>query len=183
MKLKILTFLTLVIISSCNAPDRIDYSTIQNIKDINDNVIKDFYKQAIDSIVGNCHLKSKPITKINLDPLKRHFPVIFENNDSFFQEQVDKFNDFNWETVVGKNRTITEPEFDSISKKGLIGKGWKYFQEDFNGKCICSISIPLFTKDFNKIYLDYEIYNEFWGKRQILEYELKENEWIIIDWD
>jgi len=183
MKLKTLTFLILVIIFSCNTSNRVDYSKIHNINDISDDIIKDFYTQAIDSIVGNCHLKNNPITKINLGPLKTYFPKIFENNNSFFQEQVDKFNDFKWETIAGKNKILSESEFDSISKLDWTGEGWKYFQEDFNGQCICSISVPLFTRDFKKIYLDYEIRHEYWGERKIFEYDLKDNEWIMSDWD
>ncbi len=172
---------TLFILISCNNQKPINYSKINGIEDINEQVITDFYNNVLDTLIGDCYLISKPILQTELTDKTNGFYGISEQDQDFFKEQIDKFELFRWENLTTNEKTLSESITDTIFNQGAY-RGWEVFREKYGKRCICFISIPLFSKDCKRVYLDYgKQCGPNWGGGEIIVLEFVDNKWILKD--
>ncbi len=94
---------------------------------------------------------------------------------------MDKFESIGWKKLTTKVNIISESEMDTLFNKGAR-RGWELFREKYGKGCICSISIPLFTKDCKRVYIEYALAcGALNGHGEIIVFELDENKWILKD--
>lgn len=164
---------------SCTNQKSTDYSKINDLEDLNEEVIKDFYYNVLDTLVGDCYFQSKPIQKTELMGDRYNFSEASIVDKDFFKLQIDKFKSLRWENLIKREKLLFDREIDTIFSQGAR-KGWEVFKEKYGEGCICFISIPLFTKDFKKVYIDYGRQCEaLWGHGEIIVFELINEKWIL----
>jgi len=170
---------TFFLLISFNNKKPVNYSKINGIEKINEQVITDFYKNVLDTLIGDCYFQSKPILHTDLIDKTYRFSGISEQDQDFFKEQIDKFESLRWENLITNKKILSDSEIDTLFNQGAR-RGWEIFREKYGKGCICFISIPLFTKDCKRVYIDYgQQCSALWGHGEIIVFELIDNKWIL----
>jgi len=178
--MKLVTYIwTLFLLISCNNQKPINYSKINGIENINEQVITDLYKNVLDTLIGDCYFVSKPILETDLIDKTHRFSGVSKQDQDFFNEQIDKFQSLRWENLTTNEKILIDSEMDTLFNQGAL-RGWEIFRKKYGYGCICSISIPLFTKDCKRVYIDYaQLHAADWGHGEIIVFELINNKWIL----
>ena len=171
-------FLLAILIFSCDSQKPIDYSKLETIQDLNEKVLVDFYENVLDTLLGENYLYNLPNLKMKLS----RFKGLGNSDQDFFKQQIEKFNSFQWDNYLLKEKLLSKSELDTIFKNDPI-KGWGIFNGGYGDNCICSMSIPLFTADLKKAYVDFGTQcADLWGLGEVYIFELIEGKWTFVDY-
>lgn len=128
--MKLIAFiLTLFLLISCNNQKAINYSKINGIDDINEQVITDFYKNVLDTLIGDCYFQSKPILQTELIDKTHGFSGVSEQDQVFFKEQIDKFKSLRWENLTTNEKILSDSEIDTLFNQGAR-RGWEILEKN-----------------------------------------------------
>jgi len=174
---QIIFLLLSLIIISCDSNKSVDYSKLDKFPELDEKVLVDFYENVLDSLIGENYLKSKPFFKTDLIDKSFGLPLLSNADQDFFTLQTEKFKEFRWKDYLVKEKLFTQAEMDSTFKNGAYD-GWKVFREKYSDDCICTMSLPLFSRDFKKVYIDFGTQcGATWGWGQIYVFEFKNGKW------
>ncbi|MFY0675267.1 MAG: hypothetical protein JXQ87_17865 [Bacteroidia bacterium] len=185
---KLISIILTVSLASCFSLKPIDYEELNDIDDLNSQVIDNFYKKVLDTIFQNHRIENEPIKTLEVIPNELCVSLINTDYDlldsfdffdeSFVNKQLDKFNAFQWKKVLSKH-TILPPKIEKSFRED-VDEGWTKFKNDGNKGCICCLSVPIFSKDFKKVFVEVSFQcAPLTGYGEILVFKWKNNKWTL----
>lgn len=177
---QIFFLLFILIIFSCDNDKPVDYSKLDKLSELDEKVLVDFYKNVLDTLIGENYLYSIPYLETDLIDKSYGLPLLSDSDQDFFQLQTEKFKEFRWKDYLIKEKILSQTDMDSTFKNGAFA-GWEVFREKYSDNCICTMSLPLFSKDFKKVYIDFGTQcAATWGWGQIYVFEFKNGKWSVL---
>ena len=164
MKCKIF-ILTFLLIAGCSKQKgEID------LNDIDEQVIEEFYDNVLDTIIDNDILNNVPIANPELLNYLSDIAGLTGEDISFIKQQISKFDSLRWKNLVSREKIITEEEYET-----LFGTthNWTLFHQKYGYQSICSISIPLFTKNGKRVFIEHSVQcGGLCGEGELIEWEV-----------
>lgn len=153
---------------------------INKLSDINDRVIKEFFESFIDTLIGNCYLESKPLFNTSL--VYSDYNKFTKADQDFFELQIENQAALLWEDNITRDYLLPDSVYKEIFNTELeLSDSWKIYSDKYN-KCLCAITIPLFTKDFHKVYIElWKRCSLYQGEGECIIFEYINDNWVLID--
>lgn len=171
----------ILIFYSCQSPNEqywiVNEKEINSIDDVTEDVINEFYRVALDTIVKDNFLYPMPQYVQLINDTSYEFSEAPIGDQLFFNEQIKKFESFKWDSTKIDVRLFPE-DYDSLIKED-VSTGWSKFRKNHKGY-VHYITLPLFSRDFKKVYVEY---GEQWqwldAQGYLYIFELQGDKWVL----
>ncbi len=176
-KIHKLTLVLSVIIVSCNNSP--NFMGVEDLSDINEEVIKEFYYSVLDTIIADRYLMSKTRTRTILTDKLFNIEGADKNDQDFFKSQVEKFDTLMWEDIIQRDLIFNDSIHKDIFRSDLDPTdSWRIYHERYDPYCLCSVTIPLFSLDFKRAYIEiWEVCNFNLGYGENFFFEYIDDKW------